>query len=329
MSTTSDHPHPPPHLASRVFRLEGWSEPTQAFEEMGAQTKRALLKVLPDDWSFDGKRVLDFGCGAGRTLRHFLAEAERGELWGADIDAESIEWLKEKLSPPLRPWQCAAWPPLGLEHGYFDLVWAISVFTHLTNNSLPWLLELHRLLRPGGYLIATYMGRSISELLAHEPWDEDKVGMNVLRHDQSWEAGGPAVLMSDWWVREHWGRAFEILDITHDMHHMSWPLMRKRDIDLTIQDIERPGDDPREQLALRHNIWQLQREVESIRVEQQMKLNELREEYEGALSDERARSSEHEAVLATQQDSLSWRITRPLRAAGRLVRRRKDGSNPP
>jgi hypothetical protein len=24
------------------------------------------------------------------------------------------------------------------------------VFTHLTNNSIPWLLELHRVLKPGG-----------------------------------------------------------------------------------------------------------------------------------------------------------------------------------
>ena len=327
MSATPDHPYPPPHLASRVFRLEGWSDPVHAFDEMGAQTKGALLKVLPDGWSFDGTRVLDFGCGAGRTLRHFLAEAERGEFRGADIDAASIKWLEENLSPPLHPWQCATWPPLGLEHGSFDLAWAISVFTHLTHNSIPWLLELHRLLRPGGYLIATYMGRSISELLAHEPWDEDKVGMNVLRHDQSWEAGGPAVLMSDWWVREHWGRAFEIVDITHDMHHMSWALMCKRDIDLTIEDIARPSDDPRELLALRHNVWQLEREIESIRVEQQMELNELRDEYERVLSEQRARSSEQEAALAIQQESLSWRITRPLRAAGRLVRGRKDESN--
>jgi hypothetical protein len=32
--------------------------------------------------------------------------------------------------------------------------------------------------------------------------------MNVLYHQRDWEIGGPAVLMSEWWVREHWGRAF-------------------------------------------------------------------------------------------------------------------------
>jgi hypothetical protein len=37
---------------------------------------------------------------AGRTLRHFLAEAEVGEFHGCDIDEPSIAWLEANLSPP-------------------------------------------------------------------------------------------------------------------------------------------------------------------------------------------------------------------------------------
>jgi SAM-dependent methyltransferase len=213
-----------------VFSLEGWGDPFKAYEEIGAETRGALLRLLPDDWSFEGKCVLDFGCGAGRTLRHFLAEAEAGELWGADIDTASIAWLKKTFCPPLNAWRCTAGPPLGLEQGSFDLIWAISVFTHLTEASTPWLLELHRMLKPGGLLIATYMGRWNSEFFAGEPWDEDRVGRNVLHHTQDWDSGGPAVLMSDWWVRAHWGRAFEVLEIAPQIQNMSWALLRKRDV---------------------------------------------------------------------------------------------------
>ena len=85
------------------------------------------------------------------------------------------------------------------------------MFTHLTDNSLPWLAELHRTLRPGGLLIASYVGRFNGWLLTDEEWDEDRVGMNVLRRDQGWDDGGPIVLMSDWWVQEHWGRGFEFV----------------------------------------------------------------------------------------------------------------------
>jgi SAM-dependent methyltransferase len=300
-----DHPYPPFELASRVFRLESWGDPQRAYEELGAQTRSALLSLLPDDWSFEGKRVLDFGSGAGRTLRHFLDEAESAELWGADIDEPSIEWLQAELSPPLHAWRCAPWPPLGLEHGSFDLAWAISVFTHLTDNWSMWLLELHRLLKPGGLLIATYMGRWNSEFFAGEPWDEDRVGRNVLHHAQDWDSGGPAVLMSDWWVRAHWGRAFEILEIAPQIHNMSWALMRKRDVELTTEELERPDDDPREYRALRHNLSQVQREVSEL-LQRERRERELRQA--------------HERNVSEYEQSLSWRLTRALRAGGQLAR---------
>jgi SAM-dependent methyltransferase len=220
MAESEDRPYPPFDLVTRVFPVEEWSQPFRVYEQLGAETKSALLRLLPDDWSFSGKRVLDFGCGSGRTLRHFLSEAEEGEFWGADVDGASIEWMQQALCPPLHVWKSAHGPPLGLEPGSFDLIWAISVFTHLPQmSSLPWLLELHRLLKPDGLLIATYYGRWNSEFLAGEVWDDNKVGMNVLHHNQGWDQGGPVTLMSEWWVRAHWGRAFEILDQLPRFHN--------------------------------------------------------------------------------------------------------------
>jgi SAM-dependent methyltransferase len=267
----------------------------------GPETKDAVVELLPDGWTFEGKRVLDFGCGPGRTLRHFLPEAERAEFWGADISESCIELLKRELCPPLHVMRSEVEPPLGLEYESFDLIWAISVFTHLTDNSIPWLLELHRLLKSGGLLIATYMGRWNSELLAGEPWDENRVGMNVLRHN-GWELEGPGpmVLMSDWWVRAHWGRAFEILEIAPRIHNMSWPVLRKRDVELTAEDLARPEDSPREYEALRHNVRQTQRELRQVQQESDARLRAVREGYER---------------------SRSWRVTRPLRAAARIARR--------
>jgi SAM-dependent methyltransferase len=286
-------PFPPLALANRVLSLEGrGGDPFEWYEALGAETKAAILELLPDGWDFAGKRVLDFGCGAGRTLRHFLDEAERAELWGSDIDAASVEWLRANLSPPLHVMRNSAEPPLGLEHGTFDLIWALSVFTHLTDSSLPWLVELHALLKPGGLLVASYMGRWNGHELTGEHWDEDVVGMNVLRPDQGWEDGGPVVLMSDWWVREHWGRAFEFAGVLPEMHGQTWVLLRRRDVEVSVEELARPGDDPRELAALRHNVRQVERDRERA-------LDELRRHYES---------------------SRSWRVTRPLRAATRLAR---------
>lgn len=292
--TSSEAPYPPFELANRVHRLgsndlRGYI----GFELRGAETKAELLRLLPEGTSLAGKRILDFGCGAGRTLRHFLPEADAGEIevWGADIDEPSIEWLNANLCPPLNAIAGSVDPPLPFESGSFGFAWAISVFTHLTGNSAAWLLELHRLLEPGGLLMASYMGEWNSETIAGEPWDPDRVGMNVLRHVNPWDLGGPMVLMSDWWVSEHWGRAFEIVGRSPWFHNQTWVMMRRRDVELTPEELLAPADDPREIEALRHNITQLQREIEGLRAS-------TRREYESAWS---------------------WRLTRPLR---RLRRRR-------
>jgi SAM-dependent methyltransferase len=307
MIRSADRPYPPFELMRRVFPVGEWSDPGRVYEQMGAETKEALIRLLPDSWSFSGKRVLDFGCGSGRTLRHFLAEAEEGDFWGADIDGPSIDWLNQNLSPPLHGWKSAQAPPLGLEPGSFDLIWAISVFTHLPQmTSAQWLLELHRLLKPDGLTIATYYGRWNSEYLAGEEWDDDRIGMNVLHADATWDDGGPAVLMSDWWVRAHWGRAFEIIDQIPCFQNFTWVLMRRREVDLTPEDIDRPADDPREYVALRHNLRQVQREVVYRIAERDRIEAEVRREYER---------------------SLSWQLTRPLREA-RLALRHRRGKRP-
>jgi SAM-dependent methyltransferase len=311
VTASPELPYPPPELATRVFGLTPPNEGSyRGYEELGAQTKRALLRLLPADWSFAGKRVLDFGSGAGRTLRHFVPEAESAELWGADIDGASIDWLRKNLCPPLHAWHCPGWPPLGLEHGSFDLIWAISVFTHLTDNSSAWLLELHRLLAPGGLLMATYMGRWNSEFFAREPWEENRVGRNVLHRSQDWGSGGPAVLMSDWWVSEHWGRAFEILEVAPQVHNMSWALMRKRDVELTTEDLDRPADDPREYAAISHNLRQVQREMDEL-AQRERRLQERARRLERELE---GRSGSLSAI----ESSRSWRLTRPLRRLGAL-----------
>jgi hypothetical protein len=71
-------------------------------------------------------------------------------------------------------------------------------------------------------------------------------------------------LMSDWWVREHWGRAFELADIKRRVHNQTWVLLRKRDVEISAEDLAAPSGDPRELDALRHNVVQLQAEIDRL-----------------------------------------------------------------
>jgi SAM-dependent methyltransferase len=143
-------PLPPAALIRRV----GWDlhtrDPAEAYEERGREQWRLIKSLLPADWTFEGKRILDFGCGAARVARHGILEDPSGEYWGCDIDSRSIDWMRDHLSPPLRVFQTEEWPPTQHADGQFDLIYAFSVFTHLLDSWSAWLLELHRFLDEDG-----------------------------------------------------------------------------------------------------------------------------------------------------------------------------------
>ena len=96
-------------------------------------------------------RVLDFGCGCGRTLRHFAPKA----IEGCDVDAEAIAWMQRNVGTT----QFAAnrfEPPLPWPDETFDLVYSVSIFTHLDEKTqLAWLAELARVLKPRGCALLT------------------------------------------------------------------------------------------------------------------------------------------------------------------------------
>jgi SAM-dependent methyltransferase len=265
-----DPPLPPPHLAARVGSAPG-ADPHEFYLQEGAAVRARIERMLPAGWSFEGKRVLDFGCGSARVLRHFLDEAETAEIWGCDIDGPSIDWVQANLCPPLHCFQNGLDPPLTFEDGYLDLIWATSVFTHIDRWSA-WLLEMHRVLAPDGVLIASYLGEGMWEALLREPYEEDKVGMTVLRH---WEGGeaGPDVLHSEWWLRAHWGRAFEVLEVVRPPRQPdgsaqvthSYVVLRKRPGEVTAETLEwcDPAE-PRELAGLQTNVLVLRAELDAL-----------------------------------------------------------------
>ena len=244
-------PIPPRELIARTgaHRPEKSDEWFRDFyERSGRKRKAAILGALPDDYAFEGRRVLDFGCGSGRVLREFLPEAVSAEFWGCDLHRSTIAWLDQHLSPPLRFFVNDAIPTPHPD-SHFDLVYAISVFTHITHEWSAWLLELHRILKPDGLLVATFLGPPLWREWGEES-DENALGMRVLRLGQGLDTtSGPRVLHSPWWLRAHWGRAFNLLSLepsgfAGESH--GYVIGRKKEVSLSRDDLERPDDDPRE-----------------------------------------------------------------------------------
>jgi len=107
--------------------------------------------------------ILDFGCGWGRIIRFFLKDVPSDKLVGVDQSEEAIRVCKETnrwcqfiLAEPH--------PPTALASDSFQLIYLFSVFSHLPEE-MHWamLKEFHRLLVPGGMLIATTWGRDFIE----------------------------------------------------------------------------------------------------------------------------------------------------------------------
>jgi SAM-dependent methyltransferase len=236
-------PLPPPDLAARVGTVAG-EQPLDFYLREGARLRGVIEELLEPGWSWEGRRALDFGCGSARVLRHFAPEAERAELWGCDIDRASIEWDEANLAPPLRFFRNQPAPPLPLPAGSLDLIWAMSVFTHIADSWSAWLAEMHRLLAPDGVLIASFLGDGMWQALVGEPFLEDEVGMAVLHH---WEGPDAWVFHSEWWLREHWGRAFHVMRVRRPPHDAngvaqithSHVALRRREGEVTAADLER------------------------------------------------------------------------------------------
>ena len=222
-------PIPPDDLCMRVGGPTG-----EEFNTLGKRLANDLEKAFPPNFSWDDARVLDYGCGIGRVLRHFAGHADQWrEFWGCDIHDESISWLKANLSPPFRFANNLETPHLPFEDDYFDLIYGISVFTHLTEDQWQgWLKELHRITRPAGVVLLTYHNRIAYERKFERPFDEESVGMEVHGHNLNWDQGGPRAYHSNWWVRENWGKFLSVENLVdHGLANwQSIAVMRKDEL---------------------------------------------------------------------------------------------------
>ena len=95
-----------------------------------------------------GARVLDAGCGSGRTLEEL---ADYGEVCGIELDPEAAEVARSRRAGEVEtgrleelPWADAT----------FDLITCLDVIEH-TPDDRRTLRELRRVCRPGGWLLAT------------------------------------------------------------------------------------------------------------------------------------------------------------------------------
>ena len=113
----------------------------------------------------DSMTVVDYGCGAGRyTVLFSKKVGKNGKVYAVDIEPKSIKEL-EKLIISMQlvnviPVLATDYES-GLPSGIADRVFAIDMF-HAIDNTIQFLNELYRIVKPDGVLYIDY-GHQLKE----------------------------------------------------------------------------------------------------------------------------------------------------------------------
>jgi SAM-dependent methyltransferase len=155
--------------------------------------------------------VLDFGCGCGRVTRYWNDFA--GNVSGGDMSGRAVEWCRENL-PFARFEVNRLEPPLSFGDESFDLVYALSVFTHFTDElQLAWRDELRRVLRPGGHLLLTTHGESYVPRLDSGERERFGRGELVVRWGDVPGTNLCSAYHPERYLRETFARGFEFVEL--------------------------------------------------------------------------------------------------------------------
>ena len=114
----------------------------------------------------DSPRVADWGCGLARIIRHLPNAYQRT---GFDYNAAAIDWNTDHIEG-VKFLKNTLKPPLPAPDEAFDVLYALSVFTHLSAEAhVAWISEIGRVLAPGGiFLGAFHMNPEPGQLLPGE-----------------------------------------------------------------------------------------------------------------------------------------------------------------
>jgi SAM-dependent methyltransferase len=160
---------PPPQL---IYTTQGVYDKEQYLNSI--PVSGVLIKKYLESAQINLKKVqtaLDLGCGTGRVTMGLWLMQKNFELYGCDINEKLIDWNKKYLPPDIFFATSSLAPPLGFSDRKFDLIYLISVFTHLSLDSQrEWVDEFRRLLTPRGMVVVTMHGPKYVELvLRNEP----------------------------------------------------------------------------------------------------------------------------------------------------------------
>ena len=147
-------------LPPSYFIYETFGMDYEQFYNLSLKTATWLISWFKRYKPLNGVSILDWGCGPGRIIRHLPALLDEScRCYGTDYNTKYIKWCVENIPEvTFKPNNLA--PPLPFGDEMFDIIYGISIFTHLSAKMhYAWFEELLRVLKPGGILFLTLHGK--------------------------------------------------------------------------------------------------------------------------------------------------------------------------
>jgi len=158
-----DRAVPPEKMLFEILGNNSFS----GYWESGIDDAKWLRDIIKNYKPEEELKIAEWGCGLARVLRHI--KNSHYSCYGYDYCEEYVDWCSTNIT------DCSFFknnlsPPLNVKENTFDVLYCISVFTHLSERRhLEWSKEILRVLKPGGLFIGTFHGEKYKhKLLADE-----------------------------------------------------------------------------------------------------------------------------------------------------------------
>ncbi len=170
---------PPPFILYESFGKLDYP----AYYYGGKESAKYIVSLLGKHVSLTNARICEWGCGPARLLRHFpsLLSELHPSLYGADYNRQTIAWCQRYIRG-IDFRSNRLMPPTDYPDAFFDAVYCISVFTHLSAEAQDaWLQECLRIIKPGGVFLLSVHGDACSGNLSEQEKREYAGSGRVIR----------------------------------------------------------------------------------------------------------------------------------------------------
>ena len=191
--------------------------------------------------------ILDWGVGCGRVIRYFI-ENGYTQVHGIDIDQFNIDWCNANLSSAEFS-RCDFDPPTTFADNTFELIYAHSVFTHLSkNDEAAWLSELNRILSLKGIGCVTFTSEFGCHLIYNAGLSKKPSFWGNFFNTGRYDFGALSVGVDDGrpgyyrtvahtveYIMEEWSKKIDIIRVVHGFaDNQDAVIFKKKTVELKI-----------------------------------------------------------------------------------------------